>query len=161
MTIRFPKILFLIFILIICLLVIGFIILINLPSEEQKNEGVFPTPTTLPRGELRQGTSTIKPQSINPPENTEGTTVLNPSQKITYTLSESISPSTVTVKVSPSLPVKMKQGEKPNEVVVYPDPPEFWRPNILYTVTLFDEKNEIITSYQIKVPPIQVDEVRD
>lgn len=160
MTLRLPKNLFLIAIIGLCLLIIGFIILINLPRQDQEEQSLIPTPTSVP-GQLRQGTSSLRPKRISPAESTSGTTIKNPSQKITYTLSEPTNPTEVRVRVSPYLPVKVQQGTSSSDLVVFPDPPEFWRPNILYTVTLYDARGESITSYRIKVPPLEVDDIRD
>lgn len=161
MTLRFPKVLFLVIVLIICLFIIGFLIILNLPQAKEEPTDITPTPTSVSGGKIRQGTSSIKPQAINPPENTSGSTIQNPSQNITYTLSEQVTPTEIQVEVSPYLPVKVRQGNRPTDIVVYPDPPQFWKPDVLYTVTLIDQSGEEITSYQIKVPKLRVPEVVD
>ena len=162
MLLRLPKLFLYVFLIGLCLLIIVFIILINLPRDEQPGNNVPPTPTSIPvPGQIREGTSQIKPRSINPPENINGNTIKNPSQKETYSLSEPVTPNEIRVRVSPSLPVKVEQGNTPSEIVVFPDPPEFWKSNIRYAITLFDAQGDEITTYFIKIPPLEIDEIRD
>lgn len=120
------------------------------PSQIQQ-----PTPTSILQ-RIRSGNSPVKAEKILPTENTSGNSIKNPSQQITFTTSQNITPQNIRVTVSPSLPVKIEQGANPNEILVFPDPPEFWKPDILYTISLFDNSNKLITKYEIKVPKFTV-----
>lgn len=157
MTLRLHKFL-LIGIFLFAIIVILLLIFINFsPSTQTPSDS--PTPTSLPLDE--RGTSQIKATSVNPPEDTSGTTILNPSQKIEYTLNQtSISSKDVSVRVSPSIPVKIRQSTD-GKIEVFPDPPYFWKPDVLYKVTLFDKDKQIITTYSIKVPRIKLPDVVD
>ncbi len=157
MTLRLHKFL-LAGIFLFALLVIILLVFINF-SPSSQSPSTSPAPTSLPIDE--RGTSHIKATSINPPEDTSGTTILNPSQKIEYTLNQdSVSPSEVTVRVSPTIPVKIRQNTD-GKIEVFPDPPYFWKPDVLYKITLLDKDNQVITTYSIKVPRIKLPEVVD
>lgn len=147
MNIRISKPTILIGAILLSLFVIGFVAFI-LASLFSPSQSVNTTP--LP-----------KQKNINPPQDISGNTIKNPSQKVTFSYPQVISPEDVRVAVSPSLPVKVVQGASPGELVVFPDPPDFWAPDVLYAITITDKGGQQLDRYQIKVPRIKVQEIAD
>lgn len=147
-------------------LVFVVILIVILLFFSQKNSietpGTSVTPTTLPNGFVKRehfGNSPIKPTAVSPEEDLSGQTITNPSQKITYLLSESIDPKVLRVTVNPSLPITIKQEGSKNSLLIYPDPPDYWHPNVLYVIKIFDQANNLIDTYQIKVPRLKLQEI--
>ena len=153
MNVKLPKIIILYLTLAVILIIVVTIIIINLLStNEQNTQDLLPTPTSIALPSKPQNTSTIKEETVTPKEDITGKSIKNPSQNITFTLSENVNPETINVITNPSIPTKIKRGASQNEIVILPDPPEYWRPNTTYLITILDSNKEIITSYTIKVP---------
>ncbi len=148
MNIRLSKPTILIGAILLSFFVLGFVIFIlaSLFSPNQSPTGAGSLP---------------KQKNINPPQDISGNTIKNPSQKVTFSYPQVISPEDVRVAVSPSLPVKAVQGANPGELVVFPDPPDFWAPDVLYTITITDKAGQRLDRYQIKVPRIKIQEIVD
>jgi hypothetical protein len=160
MILRLNKVLLIALLGFFTLIVIILLVLLNLPKNQIDNSQI-PIPTIVPIED--RGNSSIKINSINPPEDiAPNTAIRNPSQIIEYSLSDtSLSINDLTVRADPPLPLKIKIGQKPGTFEVFPDPPDFWKPEQLYTVTLLDKQGKTITTYQIKVPLYKVQEVVD
>lgn len=106
-------------------------------------------------------TSPIKPKAVTPAQDITGKTIKNPSQQITFTLSKDVDIRDIIVNVSPSIDLTIQPGSSPGTVVLFPDPPDYWHPNTTYTITILDGEQRPITTYQIMVPYIEVEEVKE
>lgn len=158
MNLRIPKNLFLLTVVFIILLLVFTLVMLSALLRPSQQEDASVSPTTSPPV-IRQGNSPLVPKEISPREDTSGQTISNPSQKITVTLSQSVEPTDIRAVATPSLPLKVTAGDTPNRIRVFPDPPEFWRPEVNYRVQLYDQQDRLITEYFIKVPPLQIDEI--
>lgn len=152
------------FILVSVLILLVFLIifvafnLLTRPKVTQ-TENALPTPLpTLVVPESDRSNITIT--NTSPEEDTTGEIILNPSQRINFTASENLSPDDVRVEVSPSIPLSIEQ-DPDGSLAVFPTPPDFWAPNVPYTITLLDSTGKIITKYQIRVPQYVPQEVVD
>lgn len=159
MTFRFPKLAGIIALLILAILIVLFIIFLNLPSGKTPTQTA--TPTSSPDNNSFKFTSKIRARAVSPAEDLSGKTILNPSQAITYSFSQSLTPAQVKVEVSPRIPLKIGRGDIPGSITVSPYPPDFWAPNVLYVVVISDLEGKVITSYNIKVPLVKFQEVVD
>lgn len=113
------------------------------------------TPSSFPNAKQ----SSIKART-EPREDTSGETIKNPSQRITFNLTDQVPLSAVIAQVDPEIPIKMSLDQS-GAIVVYPDPPEYWRPDVLYTITLRERGGNVISTYKIKVPEFIPKEVLD
>ena len=159
MSIRFPRLLGIIALLILSVAIVLFIIFINLSPKESTDTTNNPLPTSIPN--TFPNTSTVTVKEVLPKEDLSGTSITNPSQEITYSLSQSLTPDQVNVEISPLLPLKITSGTTPGSIIISPKPPEFWVPNVLYTIVISDLDGKVITSYNIKVPQAKFQEVVD
>lgn len=160
MTFRFPRLAGIIALLLLSVAIVLFIVFINLPTQSPPPTA-SPTPTSAPITNRFPNTSKTKVKEVLPKEDTSGTTILNPSQVITYSLSQPLTPEQVKVEISPRIPLRVKQGDVPGSITVAPYPPDFWAPDVLYTIVMSDLEGKIITSYNIKVPQVKFQEVVD
>jgi hypothetical protein len=131
---------------------------------------VLRSPKSSSTGELTSGVpfqptgpdaSETKALKVYPAEDTENDSIKNPSQTIEFTLSEATSPDTVRVEVEPPLPLQITQGESADTLVISPEPPDFWAPDIQYEISVYDQVGKMITQYSISVPPFIPQDVAD
>lgn len=106
-------------------------------------------------------TSPIKPKGVMPAQDITGKTIKNPSQQITFTLSKDVNVRDITINVSPLIDLTVQPGSSPGTIVIFPAPPDYWHPNTTYTITILDGQEREITTYQIMVPHVEIDEVKD
>jgi len=166
MILKFPKTLFFftIILAIITLIILLFLVMNLFPRHREKQS---PSPTPSPKQESSFSSpfpiskSSIQPITTSPKEDPTGKTIKNPSQKIEVTFSQTLTPSDVKVIASPPLPLKVQRGGTANSLIIFPDPPEFWKPDVLYTIKILDNKQRLITEYQIKVPLLKVPDILD
>lgn len=145
-------------ILLLCAIIFILLVAVSIFTPESSNKSPTssqPTPTSYP---VNQGSnpSTIKPDRIDLPNETAKQTTQNPSQGINYTFPEHVYPEAIRAEVDPEIPVTIKRGKLANEIIVAPKPPDFWKPDLPYTVTLKDKQGNTIAIYTIKVPRIRV-----
>jgi len=149
---------------VLVIIVIGMLIFSFTTSPEPEPSTLLPTPTPLnPRLFQKRSTtsnSPIKSTAVSPKEDPTGKTIANPSQKVTFILSKPTDSETLSVTVDPDIPLVVKTGSN-NTAEIYPEPPYYWRPDVLYTITLKDQGGQVIDTYQIKVPPLAVEDVQD
>lgn len=132
--------------------------LFSKPSSTPSNQQA---PTPIPTLSVPENQrSSIEVINTSPPENTSGEVIVNPSQRVSFTTSEDLSPSDIEVKVSPNIPLSVEKNTD-GSIAIFPTPPDFWVPNVLYAITIFDSADKIITKYQIKVPQYIPQEVVD
>ncbi len=168
MILKFPKTLFFFtLILAIITLIILFVLFMNLfqgPSPREK-QSPSPTPSKSQESSFSSPSpfsqSPIQQITTSPKEDPKGETIKNPSQKIEITFSQNLTPSDVKVIASPALPLKVQRGNDSNSLIIFPDPPEFWKPDVLYTIMILDSQQRLITEYQIKVPLLKVPDIID
>lgn len=166
MILKFPKTLFFFtIILAIITLMILLVLFINLFQRPKEKQSLYPTPTPKQESSFSSpfpvSRSPIQQITTSPKEDPTGKTIKNPSQKIEMTFSQKLTPSDVIVIVSPTLPLKVQKGSDSNSLIIFPDPPEFWKPDVLYTIKILDNKQRLITEYQIKVPLLRVPDILD
>lgn len=165
MILKFPKTLFFftIILAIITLIILLVLVMNFFPNPREKQS---PSPTPSPKKEssfssFPASRSPIQTITTSPKEDSTGKTIKNPSQKIEVTFSQNLTPSDVKVIASPPLPLKVQRGDTANSLIIFPDPPEFWKPDVLYTIKIFDNNQRLITEYQIKVPLLKVPDILD
>ena len=161
MTFRFPRLAGIVALLVLSFAIVIFIVLINLPSKQNPPTINSTLPTNAPVPNKFPSTSKTKVNEVLPKEDLSGTTILNPSQEITYSLSQPLTTQQIKVEISPRLQLKITNGTAPGDIIVSPLPPAFWVPNVLYTIVISDLQGKIITSYNIKVPQAKFQEVLD
>lgn len=161
MTVRFPRLAGIIALLILSISIVVFIIWINISPKQGSSNINGPTPTTAPITNRFSNTSNVKVKEVLPKEDLSGATILNPSQIITYSLSKPLTPEQIKVEISPRIPLRVTAGNSPGSITISPKPPEFWAPNVLYTIVISDLQGKVITSYNIKVPQATFQEVVD
>lgn len=161
MNIRIKKEVFLYLLLPLMLVTIILVAaLVLFTASPNTQPGSLPTPTIFPAPSQGERSS-IHARTVSPKEDVRGETIKNPSQGITFSLSQILLPKDVTARTFPSLPVRVVAGGTPGSIVVEPDPPDFWVPDLLYTVVLYDKQGNEITRYRIKVPRFRAVEVKE
>jgi hypothetical protein len=159
MIFRIPKTIAILGIVLLLSALVFFIVGLFLLFSPTPETEIAPTPSPTPYL-IQQGAnpSRIRPKQIYPPEKPNGDVSTSPSQRITYSFKEPVYPAGVHVTVSPPLPVTVKRGALATDLIVAPDPPDFWKPDVLYTVTVVDLEGRTIAIYHIKVPRLKVQE---
>jgi len=102
-------------------------------------------------------TSPIKTEQVTPTQDTTGKTIKNPSQQVTFTLSEDVDVRDLVIKAVPSIDLSVQHGSSQGTIVLFPDPPDYWHPNTTYAITILDGEERLITTYQIMVPYIEIE----
>lgn len=162
MNLQISKPVFFILVTVLILLVILIIfVAFNLFTRPKVNQTENTLPTPLPTLVVPENDrSNITIIGTTPEENTTGEIILNPSQRINFMTSESLSPEDVRVEVSPSIPLSI-ENDPDGSLAIFPTPPDFWAPNVPYTITLLDNTGKVITKYQMRVPQYVPQEVLD
>lgn len=74
-------------------------------------------------------------QHISPSEDQVGEMKYGPIQQITYSFNKPVDAASVQVTSTPPLDLLVVANTtNPNDIKIYPRPPKFWEPEVLYTV---------------------------
>jgi hypothetical protein len=113
------------------------LLIVFLFSKNQKNREVLekvPVFTPSPTIKSNYSNKDLSVASIDPTEDVTGKNNYSPIRRIIIVFNKTVKQDTLNIQISPE--IKTKATFDATQLIIQPEPPLFWTPNTIYTITI-------------------------